>query len=162
MGRLDEMRAALARPGQKPPAPTTDPEPAPEPEKAKKKTKSEKRAAPEGAPEAEAVTFQCGHRFGCGHFQNQACPACRNAKRSEKAAAKRAAKTAQPKPPCLAERLPAGSVKLLMWDGAMWQGELTIPGVPDVFRFTAESEKKCYHGLHNAWIAWRNAQAKQA
>jgi hypothetical protein len=154
MGRLEEMRAAVAkgRSAKPQPAPPPEPEPpkpAPVPEKVE-------------VAKDVVITFACGHRIGCHYFKCRQCEACagraRKIKRREKheryekARLERLART----PAADIGRLPPGSRKVLEWDGANWFGTLTVPGCPVEFRATAPGEKGCYHALHDEYVRWRD------
>ncbi len=152
MGRLDDMRAAAAKATKpNPPAPVVPP-PSPAPAAKPKVIAVE-------ADAKEIITFECGHKIGVHHFRCKKCDACagnarraRNVKKREKAVA---LAMANPRPD--PQRLPPGSVKTLTWNGSEWRGALAVPGAPE-FTFAAPGEKGCYHGLHNAYMAWLNAQ----
>jgi hypothetical protein len=153
VSRLDKLRARQGLPPRQPgPAPTQPAAPPPEPARAPE------RPVPKPAP--GAPVFSCGHALNVRELAGQACAACRNKARQEKAARKRAARGAKPpKDAAGVGRLPDGSAKLLRWYAArgLWVGVLDVPGCPP---FTAEAtgEKGCYHALDRAYREWLAAQ----
>ncbi len=160
MGRLDDMRAAAAK---KPARGATTPKPAPVPTVQAEPPKAPQPVAVEAAAK-EVITFACGHKIGVHYFKCKKCEACvgddrkaRIAKKHERYEANKAAR----RPVLIVERLPAGSVKTLTWDGSEWRGVLVVPsavGAPE-FTATASGEKGCYHALHDAYVAWLVTQA---
>jgi hypothetical protein len=113
--------------------------------------------APPKATEESPGIYRCGH---AGSLSSMDCPGCKAKRRSEKKQRKLQARATEraskPKAPDCG-RLPPGSVKHLEWDGTLWHGTLTVPGSPEVFTCEATGEKGCFHGLHAAYVAWRDA-----
>jgi len=124
------------------------------------------RLAPEAKKEARKaqapkVKHVCGHEVPLADFAGRPCGRCRNEASQKKAREKKERKAqkaqrprAHPGADVLPDgRLPAGSSKVLAWDGALWRGVLDVPGVGR-FEYEAGSESKCFHGLHNAFVEY--------
>ena len=109
-------------------------------------------------PQKEAkYSHRCGHAFTADEIKAHDCVACHRqnqCKRRRESQERKATKTV------LTDRLPHGSEKHLCWNAEtqMWSGTLVVPGITDAFAFAAPSEKKCYHGLHELYVAFRAAQ----
>lgn len=151
MTRLEAMRAAAATKGKPPAARAPAANPAPEaPAKAKAPAK------PEAAAD-EALKYSCGHALHLSHFASGVCPNCvgaRRKQRDEDRHRNRERKARERPAGGVPFRLPAGSRKVLQWTGEVWQGELSVPGVPTPFTAEAGGEKSCFHALHDAYVAW--------
>lgn len=103
------------------------------------------------APGTGTVRFSCGHDKPVSQLVLKRCPRCVEDDRQRESKAAQAKR--QGRPP-VRERLPAGCVKTLTWDGAAWRGTLAVPGVPGPFWFEARTEVGCCRGLHRVYRAW--------
>lgn len=134
---LDRMRKA-AQQGPSPPTP---------PPNGRRQRGDDKPAPP------AKYRHRCGHAFTEFEISQHDCVSCHRGNQR-----RRARETGLRREGRWVGRLPVGSVKTLTWDGAAWTGVMTVPGRAEPFRATADSEKKCYHALHDAFAAWAATQ----
>lgn len=149
MGRLDDMKAAIAakppakpKPPPKPKKAKTPKEPPPKPEVKEKPIKPAKPIAEIGT----LVPYGCGHKVGVGQFLKRVCECCRNVERK--------AKILRYIHKEFHHRLPPGTVKNCVWDGTNWRVEMTVPGIPDFFWYEAQTERVAIHGVHAEFMQW--------
>ncbi len=168
MGRLEDMKAAAAKSKRTKPV-TEQPKPVVTPQVAEAPllvveqpvaesappTKKHKKAEKPPAPEGSVVVFRCGCRVATKNVQDWKCPGC--TRWQYKKTLEYYARKKEPDD----KRLPPGSVKHLEWDGTVWRGTLTIPGVPEPFKYEASNEKATYLGLHDEWVKWQLTQPEE-
>jgi hypothetical protein len=118
---------------------------------------------------AQVITYRCSHTRGVKDFTGTDCPACRDRRRREKNAARRAEAPAARVPPhalapTLADtgRLPAGSAKRLVWNGNEWYGVLEVPGCPGAFECRAGTEREAFHALDRLYREYLAASDRKA
>jgi hypothetical protein len=112
-----------------PPASRTEPAPVPAPP----------------PPAGVKIRHLCGHDVGVVFHEKSLCPGCRVKSERESRWVR--------KPERQRDRLPAGSMKLIVWNGTVWKGRLTVPGAGTVFEAEGRSEVGCVHKLHKLWVA---------
>lgn len=147
--------------------PTPSPPPAPKkdkktkPPQSKRPGQKEPPVLPPGLKVAkDAVAYKCGHYYTAQAISEMQCHACRqkhiNRKRIEKTIIDRKRGTYPILPPDfpIVKRLPPGSIKTATWDGTNWNGALTVPGCPETFVISVDTEKKCFLGLHRLYVLW--------